>query len=77
MTSNPQATQKTDAHRCIECSNGITPRRVIRAGRARWLCRECGRDCSLALMMIAEAMAIANCRGMSLLKGASPSEWPI
>lgn len=42
---------------CQHCKNGSAPRHghIERQGRARYICRECGRDVSMALFMLADA----------------------
>lgn len=46
------------------------PKRVIRAGRACWLCRECGADVSLHLVFMAHAGA-----SQKLIDFTTPSDY--
>lgn len=40
---------------CTTCTDGMAPTRVIRKGRAHYLCAECGRDVSMVMCMMTEA----------------------
>lgn len=40
---------------CPTCADGMAPTRVIRKGRAHYLCAECGRDVSMVMCMMTEA----------------------
>lgn len=41
---------------CPVCEDGMAPTRIVRVGRCSYFCRECGRDVSLAVILIADAI---------------------
>ena len=53
MTSEHKPPQGID---CKICQNGVDPTKGRRMGRAMIHCEDCGRDLTLAAIMLAEAI---------------------